>query len=97
MRGDDFNPNPMETQDITIPSDLLELTEKLAEHVHEIWARGRIQEGWVYGDSRDQEKKITPCLVPYDKLPEGEKEYDRKTALETIKLIIKLGYRIEKE
>jgi ryanodine receptor 2 len=35
--------------------------------------------------------------VPYSELPEAEKEYDRITALETLKTIIKLGYRIEKD
>ena len=45
----------------------------------------------------DDEKKLTPCLVPYNELPEAEKEYDRITALETLKTIIKLGYRIEKD
>ena len=42
------------------------------------------------------DEKETPCLVPYSELSEEEKEYDRKTAMETIKLIVKLGYRIEK-
>ncbi|MCR5162371.1 MAG: hypothetical protein K6C06_11425, partial [Lachnospiraceae bacterium] len=39
----------------------------------------------------------TPCLVPYDELPEREKDYDRMTAMETLKLIIKLGYEIKKK
>ena len=50
--------------------------------------------GWRYGESRDGEVKTTPCLVPYGDLPDSEREYDRNTALETIKLILKLGYRI---
>ena len=36
-------------------------------------------------------------LVPYDELPESEKEYDRNTAIETLKLIIKLGYKITRK
>ena len=43
-----------------------------------------------------QKRKTTPLLIPYDELPESEKEYDRNTALETLKLILKMGYRIEK-
>ena len=39
-------------------------------------------------------KKTNPTLVPYDEL-ESEKEYDRNTALETLKLIVKLGYEIK--
>ncbi len=91
-----YNPNPIDTSDIVLSDDLLELTEKIAENVHEVWSVGRIKEGWTYGAVRDDAKKETPCLVPYMDLPENEKGFDRNTALETIKLIIKLGYNIEK-
>ena len=40
--------------------------------------------------------KTTPLLVPYEELPESEKEYDRNTAFETLKLIIKMGYQIKR-
>ena len=62
-----------------------------------MWAAGRIKERWTYGEVKDAEKKTTPCLVPYDELPESEKEYDRNTAMETLKLITKLGYVITKK
>ncbi len=91
-----YTPHPIDTKDISLPEDLLPLTEKIAEQVHEIWAKGRVAEGWTYGEVRDDARKTTPCLVPYDALPESEKEYDRNTALETLKLIVALGYRIEK-
>ena len=91
-----YIPNPLNTENIELPKELLELTEQIAENVHEVWAAGRIAEGWTYGDVRDDAKKQTPCLVPYSELPESEKEYDRNTALETLKLIVALGYKIEK-
>lgn len=91
-----YNPKPIDTNDITLPKDLLDLTEKIAENVHDVWAAGRITEGWTFGERKDADKKTTPLLIPYDELPESEKEYDRNTALETVKLIIKMGYRIEK-
>ena len=86
-----YKPEPINTQDIVLPEELMELTEKIAENVHEVWAMGRIREGWTYGLIKDGAAKTTPLLVPYSELPEEEKEYDRKTALETLKLIIKLG------
>ncbi len=92
-----YKPNPIDTSNISLPDDLLELTEKIAENVHENWSAGRIADGWIYGDSRDDKKKTTPCLIPYSELPEEEKEYDRNTALQTLKLIISLGYKIVKE
>ena len=39
---------------------------------------------------RSDDLKTHPCLVPYEELPEEEKEYDRKTSIGTLKLIIKL-------
>lgn len=90
----EYTPEPIDTSDIVLPQELLDLTERVAENVHDVWAVGRLAEGWVYGELKDAEKKTTPLLVPYHDLPENEKEYDRKTALETLKLIIKLGYRI---
>ena len=92
-----YKPSPINTENIVLDLELLELTEKIAENVHENWAKGRIEEGWTYGEVRNDSKKETPCLVPYSQLPESEKEYDRRTAFETIKLIISLGYTVKKE
>lgn len=91
-----YNPKPISTADVTLDEGLLELTEKIAENVHEVWSSGRIEDGWKYGKERNDEKRETPCLVPYSELSEEEKDFDRKTAMETIKIIIKLGYKIEK-
>ena len=90
-----YNPKPIDTSDIILPEELLLLTEKLAANTHDVWAEGRVKEGWSYGAVRDDAKKETPCLVPYDELTDSEKEYDRNTALETVKLIMKMGYKIE--
>lgn len=90
-----YTPEPINTSGIVLPEELVALGEKIAKNTHDVWAAGRIKEGWVYGEVRDDEKKTNPCLVPYSQLPESEKEYDRNTSMETIKLIISLGYRIE--
>lgn len=90
----EYKPNPMDTSDVVLPEELIELTEKIAKNTHDVWAVGRINEGWKYGNKRDDANKLTPCMVEYEDLPESEKEYDRNTSLETIKLILKLGYKI---
>ena len=87
-----YNPNPINTSDIVLSDDLLDLCEALAENTHDVWAVGRIAQGWTYGEKRDDEKKTTPCLVPYSELPESEKEYDRNTAMETIKVMLKIRF-----
>lgn len=92
-----YLPEPVDTSDIELTEDLLALTELIAANVHDVWAAGRIAEGWTYGDKRDNDAKTTPCLVPYDELPDSEKAYDRNTAMETLRLIIKLGYSIKKD
>ena len=91
-----YKPDPIDVSDVVIDDELLELTEMIAQNVHEVWAEGRLKAGWTYGKTRDEEKKQTPCLVPYDELPEEEKEFDRNTAMETLRLIVKLGYTIKK-
>lgn len=91
-----YQPQPVDTSGVQLPPELGELTEQIAENVHENWAASRIAQGWIYGEKRDGEKKTTPCLVPYDRLTEEEKDYDRKTAMETLRLITYLGYKIEK-
>lgn len=92
-----YTPKPADTSDVQLSEELLKLTEKLAENTHDVWAAGRIAQGWTYGEERNDALRQTPCLVAYDELPESEKEYDRNTALQTLKLIVKLGYKIEKK
>ena len=72
------------------------LTELMARNVHDIWSVGRIADGWTWGPQRDDARKENPCLVPYEELPESEKAYDRNTSIETLRLILSLGYKIEK-
>jgi hypothetical protein len=89
-----YTPSPLDTGDIKLPQALTALLERLAEDIHNVWDRQRIEDGWTYGSTRDDAKKKHPCLVPYPALPESEKVYDRTTAGETLKMIIKLGYTL---
>ena len=92
-----YVPQPYDVSGVELPEALDALTEQIAENVHEIWSAGRIAQGWTYGETRNDALKQTPCLVPYGDLPEDEKEYDRATAMGTLRLILALGYRIVKE
>ena len=91
-----YIPSPIDLSEVELPNDINSLVELIAKNVHDVWAKQRIEEGWTYGEVKDSIKKTTPCLVPYEELPEEEKEYDRKTAMETLKLVVKLGYKITK-
>ncbi len=92
-----YIPTPIDTSDIVLPKDLEGLIELLAENTHKVWAKTRMQDGWTFGEQRNDERKQHPCLVPFGSIPESEKEYDRTIVLNNIKLMIKLGYKINKE
>lgn len=96
MKDKTYTPHPVNLDDVQQPPYLEELREAIAENVHEVWSAGRIKEGWTYGPKRDDSLKKHPDLVPYSELTDGEKQYDRDTAMNTIKLIIKLGFDIVK-
>lgn len=89
-----YNPQPIDVEDIDLDASLEELTEAIAENAHDIWARARMNEGWTYGPVRNDELKQHPDLVPYAQLPESEKEYDRIMAMNTLRLVRRLGFDI---
>lgn len=89
-----YNPQPINVADIDLDGSLEELTEAIAENAHDIWARARMDEGWVYGPVRDDSLKQHPDLVPYSQLPDSEKEYDRIMAMNTLRLVRRLGFDI---
>lgn len=92
-----YRPEPVDVSDVHLPDSLGTLSELIAKNVHEVWAKSRLEEGWTYGPERDDTAKTHPHLVPYEELLESEKDYDRDTAIGTLKLIVKLGYTIKTE
>lgn len=91
-----YIPQPIDTKEVMLPVELTELVEAMAKNVHEVWAETRIAQGWSYGPERNDQLKHHPCLIPYEELPEEEREYDRNTAIGTLKLIQKLGFKISR-
>lgn len=92
-----YNPEPIDTSDVVLSEEMMQLRELLAENVHDAWANQRMQEGWQYGAQRNDEKKTHPSLVPYEMLSAQEKDYDRLTVTQTLKVILKMGYTISKD
>lgn len=95
MEERNYIPQPIDTSEIELPKELSSLVEAMAKNVHEVWAQTRISQGWTYGEERNDELKQHPCLIPYEELPEEEREYDRNTAISTLKFIVANGYKIE--
>lgn len=92
-----YTPTPIDTSRVKLSPEILALTERLAQNSHDIWAAQRLSEGWQLGSGRDDDRKLHPCLIPYDDLPESEKEYDRLTALQTLRAILALGFTIQRQ
>jgi len=89
-----WRPRPVDTTDVRLPDNVAGLVEQLAEHAHDTWAVARLAQGWSYGRRRSRWHKRHPCLVAYADLPESEKQLDRDMAVETIKLIMCLGFEV---
>ena len=95
-QNNNYTPAPVDTSDVQLPEELMALAEAIAKNVHEVWAQNRMNEGWTFGPVRDDQKRQTPCLIPYEQLPEEEKAYDRNTAFGTLKFIVAQGFEIRK-
>ena len=96
MKTKKYIPQPIDITGVELPKELERLVEQMSKNVHEVWSETRIRQGWTYGEQRNDELKTHPCLIPYEELPEEEKEYDRNTSIGTLKLIMKLGFKISK-
>lgn len=96
MKLKTYTPQPIDTSDVKLPIELEVLVEQMSKNVHEVWAETRVSQGWTYGEQRNDVLKTHPCLIPYEELPEEEKEYDRNTSIGTLKLIMKLGFKISR-
>lgn len=97
MKTQEYHPQPVDTSGVELPDELMELAEAMAENLHNVWAKLRMEQGWSYGPERDDAKKQHPCLVPYGLLPEKEKVYDRDSSMETLKFIVSKGFEIRKK
>ena len=96
LQATTYTPHPVDLSDVELPDNLKELREALAENAHDVWAAERQAQGWTYGPHRNDATKQTPCMLPYSQLPESEKKFDRDMAMNTLKLLTKLGYDIVK-
>jgi hypothetical protein len=71
--------------------------EVLAELEHESWCRERESNGWTFGKVTDSAKKIHNCLVPWSRLPEQFRKYDRHVALTFPELLAQAGYELYRQ
>lgn len=92
-----WQPQPIDTSGIALPVSVSKERETLSRQAHDIWAAKRLADGWRYGEARDDKAKTHPNLVAYEELNDDDKSYDRELIDGTIRLLIKLGFRIERD
>lgn len=90
-----YVPRPVDTSNVELSENVMLLGERLAGHFHDVWGKMRVDEGWAYGPTRDDQLKTNPCMVYYNDLDEEQKEDNRKSAFEALKFIASKGYTIE--
>jgi serine phosphatase RsbU (regulator of sigma subunit) len=76
---------------VTLHLDFNEI-ETMAQIEHLRWSWDKRLNGWVLGSIRDNTKKTHPGLVPYDLLPDAEKEKDRELVKLIPALLQDIGY-----
>ena len=91
-----YTPHPIDLSDLTLSDELRSDAELIAKNIHDVWAYNRMQQGWGYGDVLNETRKQHPCMVEYEALPEVEKDIDRATVIQTIKMLLHLGYKLDK-
>ena len=70
--------------------------ERLSRHEHARWAREKRRAGWRFGSDEDPVARTHPCLVGYDRLPEEEKDKDRRVVERVPLLLQAVGLGIER-
>ena len=68
--------------------------QRLAQLEHERWCREREDAGWQYGPTRDVSANISPYLVPWESLPDDNREVDREEVRRWPDLLISVGAEV---
>jgi hypothetical protein len=68
--------------------------ETLARIEHERWMKERLEAGYRYGPVRDAHNKVSPYLVPWEKLAEDVRDLDRDAVRLIPAILAAAGYAI---
>nr|XP_036227360.1 ryanodine receptor isoform X21 [Bactrocera oleae] len=90
-----YDPQPIDTEQVQLNNDLETLVQKFSEHYHDAWASRRLENGWSYGEIRSDNDRKHPRLKPYNMLSDYERERYRDPVRECLKALVSIGWRIE--
>ena len=65
--------------------------DRMAEAEHIRWMKEKTEQGWTYGEPRDNANKKHPLMKPYAQLSEADKDLDRKPVREMISMLDAVG------
>lgn len=68
--------------------------ERLAIMEHEGWVSEKMSKGWAYGEKKDDFKKLSPYIIPWDELTEDIKEIDRQAVRNIPELLAMVGFEL---
>jgi ppGpp synthetase/RelA/SpoT-type nucleotidyltranferase len=71
--------------------------ELLAEMEHARWIVERLRAGWTYGPEKDLDRKVSPYLVPWRKLPDNVRKWDRDTVCKIPQFLAEVGIEIRRD
>lgn len=92
-----FNPRPVETTRVNLNQSLESATNKFGEHYHDCWAMKKIEEGWLYGNNYDDDRKSHPSLKPYHLLDDKTKHRYTDPVRESMKAMLAWGWTLEQD
>jgi hypothetical protein len=78
-------------QPLKFPEDQVEEMAKM-EHIR--FVDERVRKGWKLGDVKDDVRKISPTLIPWEELSIEEKDKDRDPVRSIPEFLARAGYRI---
>jgi len=72
-----------------------QMIEKLAKAAHELFCEHLVADGYIYGPVTSETAKTHSSLVPFDALPDDEKEQNRNSVREIPAKLACIGYDLK--
>jgi hypothetical protein len=85
-------PSPLPRDQIPLMKFSQGQIEQLAEWEHGRWNVERLKSGWRYGEKKDEARRLSPYLLPWQELPEAIKDYDRAAVQDWPAILAQAGW-----
>lgn len=78
--------------DYLLSEGYIEVASAMAENAHEVWAKNKMENGWIYGPEKSVGKKTTPDLRPYSELSDNDRSYDLDISMNILNFLASKDY-----